>query len=67
MLMSKKILEVNLRHELIRKIEGTGNVDTAAALCRVLLEQAKIGDGELPADAQQFSEDVIKIGLSSMS
>ncbi len=64
---SKKILEVNLRHELIRKLEGTGNVETKAALCRVLLEQAKIGDGELPADAQQFSADIIKIGLSSMS
>jgi molecular chaperone HtpG len=64
---SKKILEVNLGHELIRKLEGTGNVDIKAALCRVLLEQAKVGDGELPADAQQFSADIIKIGLSSMS
>ena len=64
---SKKILEVNLHHELIRKLEGTGNADTKAALCRVLLEQAKIGDGELPVDAQQFSADIIKIGLSSMA
>jgi hypothetical protein len=42
-------------------------VDIKAALCRVLLEQAKVGDGELPADAQQFSADIIKIGLSSIS
>ncbi len=64
---SKKILEVNLSHELIRKLEGTGDAETKGALCRVLLEQAKIADGELPADAKQFSEDIIKIGLSSVS
>ena len=64
---SKKILEVNLGHELIRKLDGTEDAETKAALCRVLLEQAKISDGELPADAQQFSMDIIKIGLSSLS
>ena len=64
---SKKILEVNLSHELIRKLDEMGDAETKAALCRVLLEQAKIADGELPADAQQFSADIIKIGLSSVS
>lgn len=64
---SKKILEVNLSHELIRKLDDMGDAETKAALCRVLLEQAKIADGELPADAQQFSADIIKIGLSSVS
>ena len=64
---SKKILEVNLSHALIRKLDEMGDAETKAALCRVLLEQAKIADGELPADAQQFSADIIKIGLSSVS
>ena len=56
---SKKILEVNLSHELIRKLDEIGCRNQSALLC--LLEQAKIADGELPADAQQFSADIIKL------
>ena len=64
---SKKVLEVNLSHELIKKLPTVSEEATKAALCRVLLEQAKIIDGELPADALQFSQDIMKIVLSGLS
>ncbi len=63
---SKKVLEVNLSHELIMKLGNQSSDDAKAVLCRVLLEQAKITDGELPADPQQFSSDIIELGLASM-
>lgn len=64
---SKKVLEVNMGHELILKLPGHGDYETKAALCRVLLEQAKITDGELPADAQQFSADIMTLSLAIMA
>ena len=63
---SKKVLEVNMGHELILKLRGNRDDETKASLCRVLLEQAKITDGELPADTQQFSADIMTLALASM-
>ena len=63
---SKKVLEVNLSHELILKLRVHQNDETKAALCRILLEQAKITDGELPNDPQQFSADIMVLGIASM-
>jgi molecular chaperone HtpG len=61
----KKILEINLGHELIKKLASIKDEDIRASLCRVLLEQAKILDGELPTDPQTFSNDIIRLGLAS--
>jgi molecular chaperone HtpG len=61
----KKVLEINLGHELIKSLGSIKEVDTKASLCRVLLEQAKILDGELPSDPQQFSNDIIRLGMAS--
>jgi molecular chaperone HtpG len=61
----KKILEINLGHELIKKLASIKDEDIRASLCRVLLEQAKILDGELPADPQTFSNDIVRLGLAS--
>jgi len=61
----KKVLEINLGHKLIKNLASIKDEDTRASLCRVLLEQAKILDGELPSDPQQFSNDIIRLGMAS--
>ena len=58
---SKKLLEVNCDHSLVQKLPSlTG--DLQKSLSRVLFEQARVLDGEMPSDSQQFSKDLIAIG-----
>ena len=58
---SKKLLEVNCDHALVQKLPSlTG--DLQKSLSRVLFEQARVLDGEMPSDPQQFSKDLIAIG-----
>ena len=59
---SKKILEINTNHELIKKLPALPS-ETQKSLCRVLFEQARILDGEMPSDSLQFSQDLVTIGL----
>ena len=59
---SKKILEINTNHDLIKKLPALPS-ETQKSLCRVLFEQARILDGEMPSDSMQFSKDLITIGL----
>ena len=59
---SKKILEINTSHELIKKLPALPS-ETQKSLCRVLFEQARILDGEMPSDSLQFSRDLVTIGL----
>ena len=59
---SKKILEINTNHDLIKKLPALPS-ETQKSLCRVLFEQARILDGEMPSDSLQFSRDLITIGL----
>ena len=59
---SKKILEINTSHELIKKLPALPS-ETQKSLCRVLFEQARILDGEMPSDSLQFSQDLVTIGL----
>ena len=59
---SKKILEINTNHELIKKLPALPS-ETQKSLCRVLFEQARILDGEMPSDSLQFSLDLVTIGL----
>lgn len=58
---SKKVLEINVGHELVMKISSLP-ADVQASFCRVLFEQARILDGEMPSDPQQFSKDLMQIG-----
>ena len=58
---SKKILEVNADHALVKKIPDL-NADLQKAVSRVLFEQARVLDGEMPSDPQQLSKDLIAIG-----
>ena len=57
---SKKILEVNCDHELIKRMLDLSS-DMQKAVSRVMFEQARILDGEMPSDPQQFSKDLISI------
>ena len=59
---SKKILEINTNHDLIKKLPALPS-ETQKSLCRVLFEQARLLDGEMPSDSLQFSKDLITIGL----
>ena len=59
---STKILEINTNHDLIKKLPALPS-ETQKSLCRVLFEQARILDGEMPSDSMQFSKDLITIGL----
>jgi molecular chaperone HtpG len=60
---SKKTLEVNADHTLVRKIPEL-TPELQKALSRVLFEQARVLDGEMPSDPQQFSKDLIAIGTA---
>ena len=61
--VSKKILEINPNHELIKKIPNLSG-DLQISVCRLLVEQARILDGEMPSDPRQFSQDLILISQS---
>ena len=60
---TKKVLEINTRHALIKKLPKK-STKVQKALSRVLFEQARILDGEMPSDAQKFSEDLIIVSLN---
>ena len=57
---SKKILEVNLDHPLIQKMSSL-DITLADNLSRVLFEQARIADGEMPSDPYKFSQDLFEM------
>jgi molecular chaperone HtpG len=57
---SKKILEVNCNHELIKRIPDLSS-ELQKAISRVMFEQARVLDGEMPSDPQQFGKDLITI------
>ncbi len=53
----KPILEINPRHALIARLSGLADADAAFRedAARLLFDEAKIADGELPADPRAFS------------
>ena len=57
----KKILEINCTHELVKKIPDLP-AELQKSVSRVLFEQARILDGEMPSDPKQFSTDLMAIG-----
>ena len=59
----KKVMEVNLDHELIKKLPTLSN-ELQKVVCRILFEQARILDGEMPADVHQFTQDLMHISLN---
>ena len=57
----KKVLEVNCNHDLVKKIPSL-SLDLQKAVSRILFEQARVLDGEMPSDPLQFSKDLIALG-----
>ena len=57
----KKIFEINCTHELVKKIPDLP-AELQKSVSRVLFEQARILDGEMPSDPKQFSTDLMAIG-----
>jgi len=51
---AKPILELNMRHDLVKAV-GAAQNDEAAELANLLLDQAHILDGEVPADPAAFA------------
>ena len=51
---SKPALEVNLGHPLVRRLETAGDDGRFEDLARVLLGQAEIAEGDLPADPADY-------------
>lgn len=51
---AKPVLELNMRHDLVKAL-GAAQNDEAAELANLLLDQAHILDGEMPADPAAFA------------
>ena len=60
---AKPILEVNPRHDLILALANLGEDDRALRddAAHLLLDEARILDGELPADAKAFSQRLARV------
>jgi molecular chaperone HtpG len=60
---AKPILEVNPRHELVVALAGLGEHDRAYKedAAHLLFEEARLLDGDRPADARQFAERLSRV------
>jgi molecular chaperone HtpG len=60
---AKPVLEINPRHDLIAALATLGENEQALRddAARLLLDEARILDGELPADAKAFSERLARV------
>lgn len=60
---AKPILEVNPRHQIITALAGLGETDQSFRedATRLLLDEARILDGERPSDAQAFSQRLTRV------
>ncbi len=63
----KPILEINMRHPLVGALASHGADTTASEdLSLLLLEQAQILDGELPADPAAFAARINRLALKGL-
>ncbi len=60
---AKPILEINPRHELIAKLSGAESGDSGFRedVAHLLLDEARIADGEPPADPRAFSARLARV------
>ena len=60
---AKPVLEINPRHALIEKLGGLGDADTSLRedAAHLLLDEARIADGEPPLDARSFSARLARV------
>ncbi|MGO4677018.1 molecular chaperone HtpG [Bosea sp. 2YAB26] len=65
---SKPILEVNPRHAMIQGLAGVQNEAVRSDVANLLLDTARVLDGERPTDAKAFSERLsrlVALGLAA--
>ncbi len=58
---AKPILEINPRHALVVALAGAADESFKADAAHLLLDEARILDGERPADARAFSQRLAKV------
>ena len=67
---SKPVLELNMRHALVRTLSDPGHKlgdDDTADLAMLLLEQAQILDGEMPEDPAAFTKRLNRLVVRSLA
>ncbi|KFC69419.1 High temperature protein G [Bosea sp. LC85] len=64
---SKPILEVNPRHEMIVGLAGVRNEAVRSDVANLLLDTARVLDGERPTDAKAFSERLSRLVALSLA
>ena len=62
---TKPVLEINMRHPLVAAVANAG--DMAADISLLLLEQAQILDGDLPADPAAFANRLNQLVLRGIA
>jgi molecular chaperone HtpG len=65
---AKPILEINPRHDLIVALADLGDAEQTLRedAAHLLLDEARILDGELPADARAFSQRLARVMRRSL-
>ncbi|QRM33785.1 molecular chaperone HtpG [Microvirga sp. VF16] len=66
---AKPVLEINPRHDLVVALADLGDVEQTLRedAAHLLLDEARILDGELPADAKAFSQRLARVMQRSVS
>ncbi|WNJ92305.1 molecular chaperone HtpG [Bosea sp. 685] len=58
---NKPVLEVNPQHELIIRLAGSQDEPLRSDIAHLLLDEARILDGERPSDAKAFSDRLTRL------
>jgi molecular chaperone HtpG len=58
---AKPILEINRRHDLILALASENDPTLREDAAHLLFDEARILDGELPADARAFSQRLARV------
>lgn len=64
---SKPILEVNPKHDLIVRLAGTSDAAAREDAARLLLDTARVLDGERPSDAKAFADRLSRLMLRGLA
>jgi molecular chaperone HtpG len=61
--LAKPILEINPRHDLVVRLSGLGEAETSLRqdAAHLLLDEARIMDGETPVDPRAFAERLARV------
>lgn len=58
---AKPVLEINPRHDLVVKLSAAEASDLREDSARLLLDEARIADGELPTDPRGFAQRLARV------